>query len=164
MPRMQFQLRWLMAAVAIVAILLSLPTAAVAVIGFFGAILAIMILIPAGLAPPGRRIRAASWSLALHPLLLLGWLSVWRLTAIPQPLYPGDDSLLYHVVLEIPYIMAILSLFYLPIFAVLGWTSAALGFLQRFDFKPLLFLPMTWLTTLVILVWDPFKLFVWVRD
>jgi hypothetical protein len=162
---MQFQLKWLMVAVAIVAILLSLPPEAFELVGFFGTILVVMILVPAGIAPSGRRIEAASWSLALHPLLLLVWLWVWRLTAFRQPLYPKDHSLHHSVILETPYIMAGLSLFYLPIFIVLGWASAALGVPRRFvPRSPLMLLPITWLTTLAVLAWDPFELLVWVRD
>jgi hypothetical protein len=161
----------MMVAVAIVAILLSLPTPALVLIGIFGTILAVMVLAPAGIAPPRRRIEAACWSFALHPLLILVWLLLWRFTVIRQPLYSTDNSPLYGVILEIPYIMAVLSLLYLPIFAVLGWISSALGFPRRLvsewrDSLSLIFIlaPIIWLVTFLTLLADPFELYVWVRD
>jgi hypothetical protein len=160
LPSGRFTIGRSMIVIAVVAALLSLPTTAVQ-IGLLFMTVPALILIPAGLAPPGRRIEAAYWALSLHPLVFLAWLSAWRSFAIRQQLYPSDKYLL---TLDLPYFLASLSRFYLPIFAVFGWGLASCFFPQRQVSKPLLVVPIVWLTTMVVLMWDPFELSVWAWD
>jgi hypothetical protein len=153
-----------MVAVAVIAILLSLPPAVVMLFGFYGTILVAIILAAAAVARSGRRIEAAYWASALHPLLILVWLSAWRLFAFPQNLGPADHTPLFDVILSMPYVMAVLSLFYLPVVAFLVRATAALHSCRQSVSEALLIVPIVWLTTLLVLLTDPFKLFVWMRD
>src|SRR5947209_8093240 len=67
-PRVRFTVRWLIAVVVFVAILLSFPRSPVAL---FVQSLAVIILIPAGIAPTGHRIETAYWAMVLHPPLFV---------------------------------------------------------------------------------------------
>src|SRR5262245_46872097 len=62
--RVRFTIRGLMIAILVVAILLSLPIAALEALVFFTTVLSLMILVPAAVAPTRRRIEAACWALA----------------------------------------------------------------------------------------------------
>ncbi len=144
-----------MVVVAIVAILLSVPIAAVECFAFYMPILLVLILVPAAVAPSGRRIEAGYWAMAIHPLLLLVGLAAWRAFWPQSLLYPKDRTLFNTT----PYFMAYLSRFYLPIFAILGLALAAYRSSRRSVFISLLVLPITWITTLIVLTWNPFDLF-----
>jgi hypothetical protein len=159
-PAVRFTIGRSMVVIAVVAFLLSLPTAAVEFLLLFMTIPA-LILVPASLAPSGRRIEAAYWAMTIHPLVFLAWLAAWRSLGIRQPLRATDK---YVIILEIPYVLAYLSRFYLPILAAFGLTSAAYRFPRLSLSTPLLFVPIVWLTTLVVLMRDPFELAVWVWD
>jgi hypothetical protein len=69
-PRMQIELRWLMVGVAVAAIRLSLPVGVLPLL-LVAAIPTILITLPAAVAPRGRRVEAACWAIAIHPLVLL---------------------------------------------------------------------------------------------
>ncbi len=71
MPHAKFKLWWLMVAVLIVSILLSVPIAAVEFFTFYMTILSVLILVRAAVALSGRRIEAAYWAMAIHPRLVL---------------------------------------------------------------------------------------------
>ncbi len=161
---MQMQLRWLMAAVLVAALLLSLPGPLIAVGGIIGATLAVVTLVPAGLAPRGRRVEAASWGFILHPLVLLAWLQAWRLCYFRGPLGYRDQSTMLSVVLEIPYLLAILSLGYAPAVALLGCIALACDYRRWLDTARFLAYLLIWMTTVLILAADPFDLYDWVRD
>jgi len=164
MVHVQFQLRWLMVAIAVLAIILSMSAGTTEFLVFFFTILVLIILVPAAIAPSGRRIETAYWAMALHPLLLLVWIAAWRLPGRRAQLYPHDKDLLHALQLTIPYFVAYLSRFYLPIFGFIGWASAKRWFPRRSLSEPLMFLPITWITTLVVLIWDPFELQDWFWD
>ena len=71
LPRLQFQIRWLMAAVAVLAILLSLSWAwwvlwlslvlVMSVVAF-----GLFVLLPTALAPRNHRVEVAYWAIALR--------------------------------------------------------------------------------------------------
>jgi hypothetical protein len=155
----RFHIWSLMVVVAGVACLLSLPSPIVQLV-LLVSIPVVLILGPAWVAPHGRRVEVAFWALALHPLLLLAWLSVLRRPGHCPPLYPSDNDAL----LEWPFFVAWLSRFYQPAFAALGGVAVAIWFPQRSVSKPLVALPIAWLTTVVVLAWDPFKLWIWAWD
>ncbi len=149
-----------MIAVLISAILLSLPIGMLEFLAISATIVAIMILIPMGLAPPGRRFEAAYWAMALHPLAFLIWLWAWRLPGYRPSLGPTYVD----PFLEWPRVLAFLSRFYHPIAGALGWLLAEYRFQERSVVKPLAVLPIVWLTTIGVLESDPFELRSWVLD
>jgi hypothetical protein len=159
MTRIKFQLRWLMGAVATVAILLSLPAAASFLI-MLVLLPAVLILVPAALAPPERRVEVAYWAMALHPLLFLAWLSAWRFLVNPGQIHP-EDYAWPHSLIVVPYALLLLSRFYLPIMGGLGAVLSANRFSGRSLARPLLVLPVVWLTTLFVLGRDPFAILYW---
>ena len=66
--RFQPRLRSLMIAVAVVAILLRLPVVLLHTLAVFASVPVALVLVPSVLAPQNRRVEAACWALALHPL------------------------------------------------------------------------------------------------
>jgi len=156
--RMRITIRSMMVAVVVVACVLSMPGHGqfVAIVAMVSSILAILILCPAWLAPPGRRVEAAFWAPALHPLLILGWLLALRPPGHCPPLYQYDER----PILSWLFLLAWLSRYYMPV----GWVVGAFWFPRRSVFKPLVALPVAWLTTMVVLAWDPFELQPWVWD
>jgi hypothetical protein len=159
--------RWLVAVVAFVAILLSFPRSPVAL---FVQSLAVIILVPAGIAPTGHRIETAYWAMVLHPPLFvvylhLIWVATWcSLGHRPLPLDYPKISRYSQLLLDVPYVTAHLSVFYLPVFAFLGWAFAARCRPRPSVLKPLKVLPVAWLTTLVAVKWDPFNTLAWFWD
>jgi hypothetical protein len=166
-PRVRFTVRWLTAAVAFVAILLSLPRSPLA---YFVQSLAVFILVPAGVAPTGHRVETAYWAMVLHPPLCvvylhLIWVAAWCLLGHrPLPADYPKITRFTQIFLDVPYMNAQMSVYYLPIFAVLGWALAVRCFPRPSVLKPLKVLPVTWLTTLVAVKWDPFNTLAWFWD
>ena len=64
---MQIQIMWLMGAVAILAIVLALPSASAATLAC--AVLASLILLPTVVSPSGHKVEVAYWTMVLHPLM-----------------------------------------------------------------------------------------------
>jgi hypothetical protein len=158
--RVRFTIRGLMIAVLVVAILLSLPYLVRVCLMLSMPMLAIMVLVPAVIAPAGRRIEAVFWAMALHPLVFLVWLSALRFPGHCPPLHINEKNMF----LSWPWLWAYSSRFYLPFLGVLGWALAANCSPRRPLMKPLLALPIVWLTTLVVLMWDPFEVQDWFWD
>ncbi len=67
LPRMQIQILWLMVALAVLAILLALPSASA--VTLLSAVVAVVVLLPTALAPRGHKLEVAYWTMVLHPLL-----------------------------------------------------------------------------------------------
>lgn len=158
-----------MISVAIVALLLSLPGPLVELGAMLGSIMAVLVLVPAGLAPAGRRVWVASWALALHQVVILTWLGCWRATLIRQPLGPTDNSDYLNLILELPYILLVLSLFYVPLLTLSGLVVIAIGsprlpLTQDQLLLTLATMVLCWMLTLALLAADPFQLYDWVRD
>jgi hypothetical protein len=160
---MQFQIRWFMAAVAILAVLLSEPFVALFFLILSG-IVAAMILVPTAMAPRRRRVEVAYWATALHPLLLLGWLAVWRFILDPRPLGYRDSGWYFNLTLQIPWFLAWLSRCYLLAFFAVGAALANTRFAGRAIAVPMWTLLASWLLTWAILEWDPFAMSRWFWD
>jgi hypothetical protein len=161
---LQFKLKWLMVVVAVCAVILSLPGGALVVLGLL-AIPAAMIALPSAVAPRGRRADIACWAMALHQLVLLAWLSLWRFVLDPMPLAQWNTGWYYGLTLEVPYVVTMFSCIYQPVLFLL-----ILGFGHRYCTQResvvlamilMLFLwPLTW----EVLSCDPFVMRDWVWD
>lgn len=166
-PRVRFTLMWLMAVVAFVGILLSFPRSPEALLVQS---LAVIILVPAGIAPTGHRIETAYWAMVLHPPLFvvylqLIWVATWCfLGHRPLPLEYPKVSRYTQILLDVPYVTAQLSVFYLPVFAVLGWAFSARCFPRESVLKPIRVLPVAWLTVSFAVMCDPFSILAWFWD
>ncbi len=144
--RVQFQIRWLMASVAALAVLLALPTPILTLL-LLPAIVAALILLPTALAPRGRRIEVAFWAMALHPLVFLAWLAAWRFLLDPRTLYPRDSGWYFTFILETPYFLAFVSRWYLMAFLAIGGPIAAIRFAGRPLGIPLVMMIVVWFST-----------------
>lgn len=166
-PRVQFTLRSLIAVVAIVAVLLQFPRSP---IGFFVQCLAVILLLPAVVAPAGRRVEAAYWSLALHPMLFLiylhlVWMAAWCLLGHrPLPSDYPNVTRATRLLLDLPYVSVRLSVFYVPVLAALGCALAAICFPRPTVYRPLRVVPLAWLATAVAMSLDPFQVLPWFWD
>ena len=115
----QFTIGQLMIAVAAVAFLVVWrdSRAAFALVG-----LGLVVIIPAAIAPPGRRLEAASWASSLQPAVVVfylyaTWVTAWCVLG-PCPRPSLDDPKSISPVVEVPYVMFAFSLFY-------GWVICA---------------------------------------
>ena len=104
--------------------------------------------------------------MALHPLIFLAWLSgSGRFLLDPRPLHASDGGWYFSLTLEIPYLLAWLSHYYL--FWVFFAVGAIVGFVklsERVVLKPLLILLAVWLLTLIVRSCDPWGMSVWFWD
>jgi hypothetical protein len=165
-PRVQFQLRWLMVAVALLAVLLAWIHP-YGVIGLAG--MALVVIIPAVLAPPRRRLEVASWASSLQALMPLvylyaTWITAWCVLGHrPRPYL--DDPKWFSEVVIVPYLMCSVSLvFGSPICLGTGLLLAVICSARRRIHSPLMILPVAWLTAYVIFRWDPLSVFYWYID
>ena len=163
MPRLQFKIMWLMVAVAALAFVLALPAAAQFLL-MLAAIPAAMILLPTALAPHPRRVEVAYWAIALHPLAFLAWLSLWRFVLDPRTLLPRDRGSYFILTLEVPYLLALLTRWYLLLLLAIAGPLATGRFAGRPLAVPLLLLVVVWFSTWAVLDWDPFKVMDWFWD
>jgi hypothetical protein len=156
----QLRLWWIMAAVAVAACLFALPAGgqlAFAVVALPPSLVAAA----AFAAPVSRRAEAAYWTMALHPLLPLIWLSVWRFCLDTGPA-AIEGSWYYPLVFGLPYSILLLSILYQPACFVcgLGWAvryargnpSVALA---------LIVLLLVWVTTLLAVMNGLFWTSIW---
>ena len=67
--RVQIPIEGLMTAVAVLAILFTLPSASAANRAFV--VLAVLVLLPTALAPRGERLEVAYWTMALYPMMVV---------------------------------------------------------------------------------------------
>ncbi len=156
--RVQFRIWSLMALVALVGILCSIPVSALAILLSYAASLSTMVLIPVGLASGERRIDAAYWALVLHPIAILVWISVWSLLGFPRGVHCTGNDQVETVFIDKPYELTFLSCFYLPILGIFAWAWAAYRSHRRSTTIPLLILPIVWIATVFVQIWDPFHL------
>ena len=161
---MQFQIRWLMAAVAVVAVPLSLPVPGILLSSVLVVIVGLLIVLPAAVAPRGHRVEVAYWATALHPLMFLAWLSTWRFLLDTRPLGPTDDSWYLTLTLGVPYFLAWFSHYYLWLLFVVGAIVGVARFPERVFVRPLLTLVGVWLTTWIVLTLDPSGVGDWFWD
>ena len=166
LPRVRFTIGRLMAAVAVIAILLAWVDlrAALALVG-----LSLVVISPAAIAPPGRRLEAASWASSLQPAVMLlylyaTWATAWCVLG-HRPRSSLDDPKSISPIVDAPYIMFAFSL-------MLGWMiCAGSGLLlsavclaRQRDLRPLLALPFAWLAGYLVLLWDPLGVLYWYFD
>jgi hypothetical protein len=161
-----FTIRRLMAAVAIIAVLLAWLDSRAA-FGLFG--LALVVIIPAGIAPPGRRIEAASWASALQPAIMVlylyaTWATAWVVLGhCPRPSL--DDPKYISPIVEVPYVMFAVSL-------IVGWlicvctglVLASICCARRSTIGPLAAVICAWLAGYLALKWDPLGVLYWYLD
>jgi hypothetical protein len=164
--RVRFTIGQLMTAVAAIAFLLvwrDLRVAA-ALVG-----LGLVVIIPAAIAPPGRRLEAASWASSLQPAVVLfylyaTWVTAWCVLGhCPRPSL--DDPKYISPVVEAPYVMFAFSLFYgWVICACTGLLLTAVCCARRSNPRPLVVLPFAWLAGYVALMFDPLGVLYWYMD
>ncbi len=166
LPRVQFTIGRLMVAVAVIAVLLAWldVRAAFALVG-----LGLVVLIPAAIAPPGRRLEVASWASSLQPAVVLSylyatWATAWcMLGHCPRPSL--DDPKFISPVVDVPYVMFAYSLFFgWLICGGTGLLLSAAYYGLRSDIRRLLALPFAWLAGFFALIWDPLGVFYWYMD
>jgi hypothetical protein len=163
MPRVQLQIRWLMAGVAALAVLLSLPTPVPQLLLLPGTVAA-LILVPTALAPRGRRVEVAYWAMALHPLVFLAWLALWRCLVDARQLYPMHRGWYFTVTLELPYFLAFLTRWYLLALLAIAGIVAAPRPTGRALAIPLMLMIVVWFSTALVVEWDPFEVGDWFWD
>ncbi len=114
-PRVRFTIGRLMVAVAVAAGFLAWRDlrVALALIGLF-----LVVIVPAAIAPPRRRLEAASWGCLLQPAVVVlylyaTWVTAWCVLGhCPRPSL--DDPKYISPVVEAPYVMFAFS-------AIIGW-------------------------------------------
>jgi hypothetical protein len=157
MPRVRFTIGRLMTAVAAIAVPLAWldARAALALIG-----LGLVVIVPAAIAPPGRRLEAASWASLLQPAVVLlylyaTWATAWCVLGhCPRPSL--DDPKYISSVVEVPYVMFAFSILRgWMICACTGLLLAAVCYARQSNIRPLLALPVAWLVGYLALRWDP---------
>jgi hypothetical protein len=161
---MRFRIWWMMAAVAVVAVLLSLPIPLLFLLVLPASAAVAIILVSAALAPRGRRVEAAYWALAVHPMAILAWLAVWRFFLDPRTLQPKDEGWYFALTLSYPYFMALLSLWNLPLLLAFAVPLALNQFAGRRLAIPLLLTLIVWFSTAAVLERDPFRVSIWFWD
>ncbi len=166
LPRVRFTFGRLMIAIASVAVLLAWLEIGVglAVVG-----LSLVVIIPAAIASPGRRLEAASWGGSLQPVVVLFYLSATWATAwcvlghCPRPSL--DDPKFISPIVEVPYVMFAFSLFVGSVFcACIGLLLSVVCVLWRQKIGPIATLPFAWLAGYVILIKDPLGVLFWYFD
>ena len=166
LQRVRFTIGRLMIAVAAIAFLLVWRDlrVAVALVG-----LGLVVIIPAAIAPSGRRLEAASWASSLQPVVVLfslyaTWFTAWCVLGhCPRPSL--DDPKSISSVVDVPYVMFAFSL-------LRGWVNCACtGFLlaavccaRQSNPRPLVVLPFAWLAGYTALMLDPLWVFFWYMD
>ena len=166
LPRVRFTIGRLMVAVAVIAGLLAWldVRAAIALVG-----LGLVVIIPAAIAPPGRRLEAASWASSLQPAVVLfylyaTWATAWCVLG-HRPRPSLDDPKFISPVVDVPYVMFAFSLFFgWMICACTGLLLSAVCLARRRNIRPLLALPFAWLAGYLALVWDPLGVLYWWFD
>jgi hypothetical protein len=166
LPRVRFTIGRLMVAVAVIAVLLAWldVRAAFALVG-----LGLVVIIPAAIASPGRRLEAASWASSLQPAVVLfylyaTWATAWCVLGhCPRPSL--DDPKSISPVVEVPYVMFAFSLFFgWVICACTGLLLSAICYARRSNIRPLLALLFAWLTGYFALILDPLGVLYWYMD
>jgi hypothetical protein len=166
LPRIQFTIRRLMVAVAIAALLLAWfhVCAVVAVAG-----MVLIVILPAVVAPPGRRLPVACWAASLQPLVPLvylyaTWVTAWCVLG-HRPRPSLDDPKSISPVVEVPYCMFLVSVEMAAPFCLgTGLLLAVVGAVRRSAFGPLLAVPLAWLAAYLLLRWDPLGVLYWYMD
>jgi hypothetical protein len=164
--RIRYTIGQLMIAVAVIAVLLAWLDfrAAFALVG-----LGLAVIIPAAIAPPGRRLEAASWASSLQPVVVLfylyaTWVTAWCVLGhCPRPSL--DDPKYISPVVEVPYVMFAFSMLFGSL--ICGCTGLLLTVaccVRRSNPVPLLALPFAWLAGYIAMILDPLGVLYWYMD
>jgi hypothetical protein len=163
----RFTIGRLMVAVAVIAVLLAWldVRAAFALVG-----LGPVVIIPAAIASPGRRLEAASWASSLQPAgvllyLYATWATAWGVLGhCPRPSL--DDPTLIGFIVDVPSATVGSSLYFhgWVICACTGLLLSAVCYARRSNIRPLLTLPFAWLAGYLALIWDPLGVLDWWVD
>jgi hypothetical protein len=166
LPRARFTIGLLMLVVAIFAVLFALldVPATFALVG-----LGLVVIVPAAVASPGRRLEAASWASSLQPAVVVfylyaTWATAWYVLG-HRPRASLDDPKFISPIVLVPYVMFAFSL-------TLGWMICGCSGLllssiflaRRRNIGPLLALPFAWFLGYLALMLDPLNVFYWYMD
>ncbi len=166
LERVRFTIGQLMIAVASIAFLLVWRDlgAALALVG-----LGLVVIVPTAIAPPGRRLEAASWASSLQPAVVVvylhaTWVIAWCVLGhCPRPWL--DDPKRISLVVEVPYVMFAFSIIYgWVICACTGFLLTAVCCARRSNPRPFMALPFAWLAGYIALTWDPLGVLDWYMD
>ena len=156
----------MMVAVAVIAVLLAWLGlgATFALVG-----LGLVVVIPAALASPGRRLEAASWASSFQPAVVLfylyaTWATAWCVLGhCPRPSL--DDPKYISRVVLVPFVMFAFSFFYgWVISACTGIVLSAVYYARHSNIRPLLAAPLAWLAGYFAPTWDPLGVLSWYMD
>jgi hypothetical protein len=156
----------MMVAVSVIAILFAWRDVriAFALIG-----LGLVVVIPAAIASPGRRLEAASWASSLQPAVVLfylyaTWATAWCVLGHrPRPVF--DDPKYISPIVDVPYVMFAFSLIFgWVICACTGILLSAVCYARRSNVRPLMVVPFAWLAGYFALIWDPLGVLYWYMD
>jgi hypothetical protein len=166
LPRPQFRIWWLMAGVAVVAMLLAWVHVD-AVVAMAGMLL--VVILPALLAPATRRLEAAAWAASLQPpvplvYLYATWVVAWCVLGHRPRVYLNDPKYLGEIV---AILRCMFFVAFLPGSAICLGTGLVLTVVcsaRRSVHWPLVVLPLAWLAAFVLFRWDPLGVSEWLFD
>jgi Na+/proline symporter len=141
-----------------------------------------IVLLPSLGASPGRRLRAATWVCAIHPVLILAsfyatWLTAWCVLGHPPRVYADDPKYIGPIV-GVPYGATHLLIQGLPLIWLLGAALIVVEFIRHL-FQPAIqplkeavqrvAAPLLWeffllVSSFAVLRWDPLRVVYWYMD
>jgi hypothetical protein len=131
-------------------------------------VLASTILIPVRATQPERRLKVAAWIVSFHPVMLLpyvyaAWGVAWCLLG-HRPRSSLDDPYRIGFLVEVPLALAHFTFGLCPFSICAGLVLAGRRWVLRRDLGELRALPVAWIVTFVLLVWDPMGVLEWALD
>ncbi len=164
--RVRFTIGRLMVAVAVIAALLAWRDVRVA---FALVGLGLVVIIPAMIAAPGRRLEAASWACSLQPAVVLFYLYATWATAwcvLGHCARPSlDDPKYMSPVVDAPYVMFAFSVSIGSMICLCtGILLSVVCCVRRSNGRPLLALSLAWLAGCLALMCDPLGVLHWYLD
>jgi hypothetical protein len=131
-------------------------------------VMASTILIPVCAARPERRLKVAAWIVSLHPVMTLpyvyaAWGVAWCLLG-HRPRSSLDDPYRIGFPVEVPLVLAHFAFGGWSFSICAGLVLAGRRWLLRRDLGELGALPVAWIVTFVLLVWDPMGVLEWALD
>lgn len=126
-------------------------------------------LTPVLLAPPGRRLTVSTWVASFYPVMTLfflyaTWMIAWGVLG-HRPRSSLDDPKYISPLLVEPYIVTLYSLTTLLVSPLACVLLAITPVGHRGSrILPVLLSPLVWLLVIVIVIWDPLRVFEWFMD
>lgn len=175
----KYQLWQIMLAIAVLAGLF-------AVFGVVGTVAILVVIsvvcLPILLAPSGRKLLAAEWVCSLYPLLILGslyatWLTAWCVLG-HRPRSSLDDPKSISPIVDVPYLSTFLLLYgvvFILLLCPVLLSAEVADIISKGRDKPLkeaarrLVVPILWglflwVSSIVLLRWDPLRVGDWYMD